>query len=148
MVRPLVLPTYVLPLPMDACRVVASYLLHPNMIIRRYADMQRSYISERIARAMDELQENFDRYEMMDYLTAWYLLDRIRRAMWRQQKITSSIIRLTSNMGAAVTSPVDSVDAHIRELSAKSTWPIYLPELKVWIMHGWHQTFLNHTGIS
>lgn len=139
----LVLPTYVLLLPMEMCRKVAQYLLHPATIVRRYEDMQRAYISSRIDDTMSVLEKNYDRYEIMDYMSARYLLGRIRRAMWRKQRLTSDIVRLTNTMGAASSTSVSSVDAHIRELSTRSTWPVYLLELKVWIMHDWHHSFLT-----
>ncbi|MBA59072.1 MAG: hypothetical protein CMQ40_07850 [Gammaproteobacteria bacterium] len=139
----MILPTYVLPLPMEVCRKVAGYLLHPNMIVRRYADQQRAYISDRIEETMHELEKKFDQYDIMDYMSAWYLLERIRRIMWRQQRLTSEIVRLTNTMGPVTSTSIHSVDAHIRDLSIRSTWPIYLLELKTWFLHDWHHSFLR-----
>ena len=139
----MILPTYVLPLPIEMCRKVASYLLHPGTIVRRYTAMQRAYISDRIEETMNELEKRYDRYDLMDYMSAWYLLGRIRRTMWRQQRLTSEIVRLTNTMGPATSTSITSVDAHIRELSNRSTWPIYLLELKTWFLHDWHINFLR-----
>ena len=139
----LVLPTYVLPLPMELCRKVAGYLLHPATIVRRYEDMQRVYISSRISSAMDCLESRYDQYEIIDYMSAWYLLGRIRRSLNRKHNLFTSVMHLTNIMGSATSTSVSSVDAHIRELSTRSTWPVYLQELKVWIEHDWHHTFLS-----
>ena len=73
----LCLPTYVLPLPLEVAREVATYLLHPNTIVQRYTEMQRQYISARIPH--ENRTGIMDNYNVMNFLSAWYILEFIQR---------------------------------------------------------------------
>ena len=116
----LCLPTYVLPLPLEVAREVATYLLHPNTIVQRYTEMQRQYISARIQHTKTELELQYDNYNVMNFLSAWYILERIQRCMYRKPSPVISILKLTSQVR---TEDNDSIYAHIQRLTKQGTCP-------------------------
>ena len=132
------LPTYVLSalIPMEVCAHVASFMLHPKTTLRRYADMQCQYVSGRIGRAMALLQKEYDRHETMIYMSAWYALGRIQRILRRR-------MLMRAILASKPTVPRHHAEAYVHTLVARSTWPVYMMELKTWMEHGWHKSFLK-----
>ncbi len=116
-----VLPTYALPLPIEVCRQVASFLVHPVTNAKDHAQMQHAYMLERVEESIQFLRRW--RYENQRQFRDWkmdlYKVGCIQKVLERDPNFGVKALKWTSRMSIAY-------------LSGSICTPAYTAELKVW----------------
>lgn len=116
-----VLPTYALPLPIEVCRHVASFLVHPVTNVKDHARMQHAYMLERLEESIQFLRRW--RYENQRQFQDWkmdlYKVGCIQKVLERDPNYGVKALKWTSRMS-------------ITYLSGSICTPTYTAELKVW----------------
>ncbi len=117
----MLLPTYSLPLPIELCRKVASYLLHPATNVKQHVKMQQQYMLERLEAAILMLDRwgYTNQREFEDLKMDVYKVGCVQKVLERDPTFAIKALVWTSTM-------------RIAYLSGSSCTPAYMQELRVW----------------
>ena len=139
-----VLPSYVLPLPMELNHHVMTFLLHPDTNLRHHIEIQRKYILTRLDRMIQRLERTGGRQwnhdEEFQYLSSAHVLGRMARVIRRKKDLCGVI--------ATVWTTRYAFPSRTKEILRTASCPEYTRELKLWFQNEWHKNFLRAVSHS